>query len=746
MSKDESIPASRLARLGRWCLRHRWRVVGVWLILFVGGALVVESVEAALVGSSDPRQVESVQGRDAVAAALGATGGEVIGLVDGVDPQARSVRDAVILAADRIGSVPDVREVDTPYSPGSQPAAAYLSADRRALLVVTNLAEVTPRRQDAAVDEITARLHALTGALISAGQPQATVLVGGEVAIERQGVAAEQRDLERGEVLSLPITAVVLVLVFGGLVAAGTPVLAALVSIGTAVLALFGISRLTDLNSNVLTVVTVLGLALSIDYSLLLVARYREELLDDGTPEDAIGRAWATAGRTIVFSALTMAAALSGLLLLHLPLPFALGVAGMCTAVIAMLVALTFTGAVIGLARGRIRPARRARVARQRDPTAAAAAGENGFFARLAGLVQRRAAVIAIGTTVLLLAAGTPLLTTTFRRSGLAQLPPGTEGVTVEQVLADRFGRAAVSAITVVARAEPGPLDPNTLDRWAARWAGDPAVTLVQPAEQLSPNVAEVSFEVTGDSQGGPARDLVARLRADRPPGVRSWVTGEAATLTDTLDLIRQGLPWAATVTVLAMVALLFAMTGSVVVPVKAILANVISLAATFGVLNAVFQHGWLAGPLDTLTLGGLDPFMLVIIFAFAFGISIDYEVFLLSRVREYADAGYDPDAAVRRGLQRTGRIITSAAAVVVIVFACFGGAKTGEIEQLGIGLSVAVLVDATIVRCLLVPSMMTLLGKWVWWSPTPLRRLAARLNLGENRVLALHQDARRAP
>jgi RND superfamily putative drug exporter len=181
------------------------------------------------------------------------------------------------------------------------------------------------------------------------------------------------------------------------------------------------------------------------------------------------------------------------------------------------------------------------------------------------------------------------------------------------------------------------------------------------------------------------------------------------------------------------MVLLLFAMTGSLVVPVKAILANVVSLGATFGVMTAVFEHGFASGVLDTLTTGSVNPFVLVIVFAFAFGLSMDYEVFLLGRIKEYVEQGMQTDAAVRRGLQHTGRVITSAALLMVIVFGCFAAARMGNIEQIGLGLSVAVLIDATIVRCLLVPATMTLLGRWNWWAPAPLRRLHARLGLREH-------------
>ncbi len=228
------------------------------------------------------------------------------------------------------------------------------------------------------------------------------------------------------------------------------------------------------------------------------------------------------------------------------------------------------------------------------------------------------------------------------------------------------------------------------------------------------------------------AQDLVRRLRADRPAGVQSWVTGDAAVLVDLVDLIIDDLPLALGITLTAMLVLLFAMTGSVVVPVKAILANVVSLGATLGVMVAVFEHGWLSGPLGTLTVGGLDPFVVVILFAFAFALSMDYEVFLLGRVKEYVDGGDDTNTAVRRGLQHTGRVITSAALLMVIVFGCFAAAEMGSIEQIGLGLTTAVLIDATVVRCLLVPATMTLLGRWNWWAPAALRRLHRRIGLKE--------------
>ncbi len=290
---------------------------------------------------------------------------------------------------------------------------------------------------------------------------------------------------------------------------------------------------------------------------------------------------------------------------------------------------------------------------------------------------------------------------------------------------------ATSPAVVVVART-----DPASLDAWATRWTGVAGVSRVAPAEQVGPGLSVVNIDVAGDPEGATARALVDRARADRPGGGQSWVTGDAAFLNDLLGLLGERLPFAVGVTVLAMVVLLFAMTGSLVVPLKAVVMNVVSLGATFGVMSAVFEHGFLAKQLGLITVAGLNPFVVVIVFAFAFGLSMDYEVFLLGRIKEYVDRGLETDHAVRRGLQNSGRIITSAALLMVIVFGAFGLARTGTIQQVGIGLAVAVAVDATIVRCVLVPATMTLLGRFNWWAPAWLSRLHARVGPRETRRL----------
>jgi RND superfamily putative drug exporter len=533
----------------------------------------------------------------------------------------------------------------------------------------------------------------------------------------------------------------VLVVVFGGLVAAGLPVLTAAVSVAAAMAVMLGFSTFTNVDQDGVTVVTLLGLGLSVDYGLLLVARYREELLRGWSAaasdkqalqqlrELAMARAWATAGRTILFSALTVAAALSGLLMFNLPAMTALGAAGVSIALVAVLASITFTAGLMGLLRRRIRPTRREI---RRAAASSSESTERGFFVRLSRLVQRRPLLVALATAAVLVTAGVPLVHSAMRLPGLEGVPRSIEAARVADTLTDRFDRLPAAAITVVART-----DPADLRAWAQRWASDPVIDRIRPVQPIgpagAPTAASVGFDVVGDPQGAEVRRLVAAMRGDRPPGGESWVTGDAAMLSDLMGTIGSGLPWAIGITVLAMTALLFAMTGSLVVPIKAILANIVSLGATFGVLTAVFGEGFASNLLDTLTVGALNPFIVVLVFAFAFGLSMDYEVFLLGRIKEYVDAGHDTDAAVRSGLQRTGRVITSAALLMVIVFACFAAARIGNIEQIGLGLTVAVFIDATVVRCLLVPATMTLLGRWNWWAPRWLSRLHARVGLREH-------------
>jgi putative drug exporter of the RND superfamily len=720
------------SRVGRFCFRYRWWVLAAWFFLFIAGVVAAGQVLNSLGAVEQRYAPESVRAGQVLDEA-GDRGGEIVALVEGVDPRAQGTRDAVARATADVRGIAGVAEVADPV----------LATDGTGAALRVTLSNLDDDAEDTAVQQVNDRLRRLGDDL-----PGATVRLGGSEMLNRDVNQAVQDDLTTAELRSLPLTAIVLVFVFGGLVVAGVPLLATLATMAGAFGVLFGFSQVVQLDGNVVTVVTLLALGLSVDYGLLLVARYREELIPDYQKAVAAGdrridrsrraaaltRAWGTAGRTIMFSALTVAAALSGLLLLRITSLQAMAAAGISVALVAMVAALTFTAALLGAVGRWVRPSRRSL---RRAAEAAARDGdgedaERGFFARLARFTQRSPVLVALGTAAALLAAGAPLLDATLKLPLLEGMPRSIESVAVADDLSTRYGRTAQPAVTVVART-----DPAALDAWAARWRTDAEVIRVEPARPAGPNLATVVLAVRGDAQGGGAQALVQRVRADRPPSVDSWVTGSAAVLVDMLATLRASLPWAILVTLVAMAALLLLMTGSVVVPLKAIAMAIVSLGATFGVLVGVFQHGWLSGLLDTHTIGGLSPFVLGLVFAFALGLSMDYEVFLLSRVKEYVDRGQETDAAVRRGLQHTGRVITSAALLMLVVFACFGAAKVGDIEEVGIGLFVAVLVDATIVRCLLVPATMSLLGRWNWWAPRPLRRLYDRYGLRERDVPA---------
>ncbi|MEV4469068.1 MMPL family transporter [Nonomuraea sp. NPDC049504] len=696
--------------IGKFCFQHRWKVVIASLLLMVAGFAAAGSVVGGMSAVQQQNVPESLQARQL----LGEGGSQVVLLVEGVDPQAEATRAALARTAEAVRGLEGVTGVDEPRT----------ASDGSGVMLAAGISKTG--------EEATALRVA--DALRSAGDglPGARVRIGGDAWLRYQTKMAAQTDMRDAEFKALPLTFVALVIVFGGVVAAGLPLITTIVSVGAAFAVLLAISQVIPLDGNVTTVVTLLGLGLCIDYGLLLVGRYREELVRPyrraaaagGTRisleerAKAVERTWATAGRTVMFSALTVAAALTGLMAFNAVGLRAVAAGGAAVSLVAMLTALTMVAALMRLFGGRIHPSRRALRGEDRV---------GGFFERLISRVQRFPVLVAVGIVVVLVALGAPMLSAKLALSGTKILPPDLESVQVTNVLAAKYGRTDRPAVLVLARTEP-----ERLQQWAERWKGDPAVVRVETARPDGPGLSSVALAVRGDTQGPPARELVERVRADRPGDFRIWVAGQAAELVDVNALLRDGMPVALSVTAAAMLVLLFLLSGSILVPLTAVAMAVVSLGATFGVLVLVFQDGWLSGALDTLTVGGLDPFALAVIFAFAFGLSIDYEVFLLGRIREHVDEGLGTRAAVRAGVRDTGRIITSAALLMLVVFGTFGMARMGDIEQIGIGLFVAVLVDATLVRCLLVPSVMTLMGRANWWAPAPLRRLHARFGLRE--------------
>ncbi|WP_067497437.1 MMPL family transporter [Actinoplanes sp. TFC3] len=704
-----------LEAVGRWCFGHPFLVIVLWSAIAASGMVLSGSLLNRLVDGRLPDALESVHAQNLLAGS-GPQTEQIVAIVDHVDTAAAPVRSRLDAASADVGRMPEVTGSTNSLSAGVSGGITVPGELRADTVLLTSQvgaeAEATPA--------VTERLHRLQAELRAAGQPQASVRVGGDAALDLQAGDTFGEDLHRSELLSLPLTMLILVVIFGGIVTACLPVLAAAASATGAFLVLYGFTHLMDVTQNGLTLVTLLALGLSIDYSLLLVSRFREELDAGYVPAEASARATRLAGRTVAYSALTVMVALAGLMAFSFDDLSTLGVAGVSVTFVSLLAALTLTPAMLGVTRRRqylgshtMGPDGKPRhhwVNRN-------LASDLGMFAGLARFVQRHAVIVLLATVAILLTAAAPLATATIKVPRLEALPGDLEPVAVAHELQDRFG-ANPPAITVVAES-PAPF----LADWARDWAHDDAVAQVTPARQIDERRSAVSLVLRGAVQDRAARDLVTRVRAHRPAAISS-ITGEAAVLEDIVTKLREELVTAVAVTVGAMFVLMFAMTGSVVVPLKALVTNLISLGASCGVLVLVFQDGRLAGPLDTLTIGGLDPFTLIIVFTMAFALSMDYEVFLLGRVREYVRGGQKTDVAVRRGLQKTGRIITSAALLMCVVFGCFATARMARIEQLGLGLTVAVFIDATIVRCFALPASMTLMGAWNWWSPAPLRWL----------------------
>jgi RND superfamily putative drug exporter len=691
--------------VGRWCATHRWLVLAAWGAVLVLGLVAGSAVIGRLQGGyGAASSFESIQGFDELSR-TNPYGVQVQVLVDGVPVGAAATKQAVSTAAAASRDVSGVARVVTAYDAANPTMRA---TDGKAQLVLVDLEHGL---SDAQVSESIAQVEKEFGSLDQTVKG-ATVLFGGDELVNREIRDQVEKDTRRGELIALPVTLILMVFIFGGLMAAGVPTLGAVVSVAGGFLALFGFSYLLELDQNVLSVTTVLALGLAIDYSLLYVNRFREERGHGHGLVDSVERTSATAGRTILFSGLTVAMSLTGLFVFESRIYRAIAAAGVGVVLIAVATALTLAPALLGLVGRRVS-------ADARPPV------DDGFFARFAAATQRRPWTVVGGLLLLFALLGAPFVKAQLGNSGIGLLPTTFQSRQLADTVAARFPGGGADPVVVVV---PG--SSAAVQQWAEKQAARPDVESVQPPLRQG-DVTVVNIVPRGNGRDAAAQQLVRELRADRPAGT-SWITGNAAVAVDFVDEIKARAPWALGFVVVATFVLLFLMTGSVLIPLKALVMNVLSLSATFGVLVWIFQYGHLASLLNFTPTGVIETWLPVIVFAFAFGLSMDYEVFLLSRIKEMHDAGRDNDEAVRVGLQRSGRIITSAATLMVIVFLGFAAGDMLGIKQMGVALALAVVIDATLVRMMLVPATMTLLGDLNWWAPAPLRRLHQRFGLRE--------------
>ncbi len=529
------------------------------------------------------------------------------------------------------------------------------------------------------------------------------VVLGGAAYAQPQVGDQVSEDIARAELVAFPILLLLSLIVFRSAVAALLPLAVGATTILISFLAIRGVNQINPMSIYALNLINGLGLGLAIDYSLFMVSRFREELARGADRERALAATLASAGRTVAFSAFTVAAALAALLVFRQRFLYSMGVGGSICALVAAGVSLTLLPALLGALGERVNAGgpRRWKDAIARE----AAAERSGFWYRHSRWVMRRPVGVATFASVLLIALGVPFTQIRFTGVDASVLPKDKSARVVDDALRTEFPPSEASPVYV----------------WAPRAdAFKPPV----PAKvtRLRDGV-RIDMVAPGPPLGERAKALVRQLRA---PGV--LVGGQTAAFLDQQQSLRAHLPLALAILCATTLIILFLMTGSVVLPIKALVMNLLTLSAAFGLLVLVFQDGHLEGLLGFASQGAIESSQPVLLFAVAFGLSTDYGVFLLGRIKELHDAGLPNEEAVALGLQRTGRIVTFAAALMVIAIGCFVTSSIIFIKQLGFGTAVAVLIDATIVRALLVPALMRLLGDWNWWAPRPLARLHRRV------------------
>jgi trehalose monomycolate/heme transporter len=749
-----------LVTFGRALHRARWLVLLLGFLVVFGAALFGAGLFPLLKsgGFEDPNS-QSAQAHALLDRQLGGSITDIVILMrsDSLLATDTQFASAATQVLSPIQARPEVASVNSYYSTQSP---RFLSRDGHETFALVQLKSTDPTLKN---QQYKTLLPLFTAT------PSTTdihVSVGGNLAVNAAVNAQVSADLERAEMITFPVVGMLLILVFAGLVAAGLPLLIGGIAIVGAFAFLRLLTGLTDISIFAINVVTVLGLGLAIDYALFIVTRYREELAaHDGDGRRALERTLATAGRTVLFSGLTVSVSLLGLLLFPEGFLRSMGLGAIGAVLVAMLSALTILPALLAILGHRVNAFSLQRLVR-RSPSANHSGDNHGAWYRLSQFVMRFPIPVALLALSVLVTLGLPFLRASFSTPDYRVLPAGQEARVVSEHLARNFANQGASELVIAVRTPGDALSPDNLaalQAYVAQIASMPDVLQVQSLVTIDPALTLADYQrlyaqpdanpqfaaIAAQLAHGDVTKVVVELHAaDFSPaaetatrqirtlhaenGLRPLVGGETPYQMDLFSNLRATLPYALLVIALAIFVLLFLMTGSVVMPLKAILLNTLSLSATFGALVWIFQDGHLSQVLNFQSNGSIDGTQTILIFALAFGLSMDYEVFLLSRIKEQFDATGDNRAAVASGLQRTGRLISSAALLLAVVLAAFSTSRIIFIQQIGVGLAIAVVVDATLVRGLLVPATMRLLGRWNWWAPAPLRAVWRRIGLSE--------------
>jgi len=753
-------------RLGLFCARRRWAVIAVWAVLLLAALPFAPQLPGVLrSGGFSLNDLEASRARQLLETELHVPPSAMVILLQS-QTDARAGDPAFeAAAAQALANVPTADHVAGLLT--HQLSPRQISPDGKTVYEIVAL--------DLPPDDSPLALEPVRDAITQV--PGMNIYLAGGPAFYGDIQVLSEHDLQRSEVISLPLAALALLIVFGSLVAAGVPIVVGGAAVLVALGGIFFVANQTPLSIFVLNLATLLGLGLGVDYALLLTSRFREELAtreggrsaDGSVNQNAVNQAVAatvgTAGRAVFFSGLTVLLGLIGLILFEFMVLRSVGIAGAAVVGLAVASAVTLLPALLAVLGPRVD---QYRIRLRRKPTGAAGGAESaqseGGWARLANKVMDRPLLFFIPTLTLLLVLGSPFLHVRFNAPDASILPPNVPSRTAYDLLINQFGEGEFAPLVLAIRTDGAATSPDNvaaLYDYSRRLAADPRVSRVEGLVDVDPRLGNDQYELLYGAPGGPAgrflRESLARTTNDDltsftvytpygpnraeaqalvedlrkpssavapPAGMQVLVGGGAAEVRDVVARIGQDFPRSALFILVSTYLVLFVLLRSVVLPLKALIVNALSITASFGALVWIFQDGNLSALFNFMPLGFVETTLPVILFCVLFGLSMDYEVFLLSRMKEVYDQTHDNRTAVARGMERSGRIVTSAAAIVVVVAGSFAFADIVLIKALGLGVAIAVALDATVVRALLVPSTMRLLGDINWWMPERLRRV----------------------
>jgi RND superfamily putative drug exporter len=750
------------ARWGRFVYRFRWATLVVSAValglsvvaIFTGGTLADNSGFGADTPAGKAAKLIKDEIHPQGATASGGSSLTLIFSSSTLNADDPAFQSAVEQAVAPLSGDPRVATVTTPYTVPAAAKSALISEDSHKALVVVDLKD-DARKAQIYINQVVGEVH----------PGQLSVVATGQVPVNLAFNKSLENDLNRAELVALPVTLLLLVLIFASIVAALLPVGVGLLAIAGGVGGTLFLAHFTDVSQYAMNVVTLIGLAVAIDYSLFIVNRFRDELAAGASREDAMATTMSTAGRAITFSGITVVIGLSAMLFYQGTFLASMGAGGAIVVSVAVVYGLTFLPAFLSVLGGRVDRLRLPFLGARRP------AG-TGAWHSMAMWVMRRPLLVLIPALAVLFLAGTPFIQLRLAQGGVDQLPPSNQARQGYDTLVSDFpGQDQTTIEAVVYYPDSSPLaadhvgDIYDLSR---RLASLPNVLRVDGLVNVDPSLAKADYQrlYSGPRDSLPAamqqvlsigagehivrlylvtnqpptsdeaRSIVKAVRDEQVAGGQVFATGETAFDLDVVNFILDRTPTAIGTVILITYIVLFLLTGSVVLPLKAVLTNLFSISASFGAMVWIFQEGHLSRQLG-FTAQSIDPSLPVILFSIVFGMSMDYEVLLISRIQEEYRRTGDNQAAVAMGLEKSGRLITGAAAIMVAVFLAFGLADVVIIKAIGIALAIAVAIDATIVRILIVPAVMRLLGRANWWAPRPLAWLHTRIGAGESRPAA---------